>query len=49
MKYTKDLSWLSAPAFILIIGMIFFSVKKQPSRVRTDKVKTENVTGFKQK
>lgn len=29
MKNSKDLSWLSAPAFFLIIGMLVFNSKKQ--------------------
>jgi hypothetical protein len=29
MKYAKDLNWLSAPAFFLIIGMLAINSKKQ--------------------
>ena len=30
MKITKDLNWLSAPAFLLILGMILLNAKKLP-------------------
>jgi len=29
MKNSKDLNWLSAPAFILILGMMAIQVKKK--------------------
>ena len=29
MSHSKDLNWLSAPAFFLIIGMIFIHTKNQ--------------------
>jgi hypothetical protein len=41
MQQGKDLSWLSAPAFFLIIGMMVINTKKinarsrQPEKVRT--------------
>jgi hypothetical protein len=34
MKNSKDLSWLSAPAFFLIIGMLVFNSKKQNTHPR---------------
>jgi hypothetical protein len=39
MKNTKDLSWLGAPTFILIIGMIFFSAKKQNAKPHVEETK----------
>lgn len=33
MKNTKDLSWLSAPAFFLILGIIFFNAIKQSNHI----------------
>jgi hypothetical protein len=42
MKYAKDLNWLSAPAFFLIIGMLAINSKKQSSHnQRPEKSKTE--------
>lgn len=42
MNYSKDLNWLSAPAFFLIVGMLVISSKKQPAHVRQpEKSKTE--------
>lgn len=41
MKQVNDLSWLSAPAFFLIIGMLAINTKKinihtrQPEKVKT--------------
>ena len=41
MQHGKDLSWLSAPAFFLIIGMLVISTKKQNTHARQpEKVKT---------
>lgn len=41
MNHSKDLSWLSFPAFFLIIGMIFIHTKNQGSHSRQpDKLKT---------
>ena len=31
MQHGKDLNWLSAPAFFLIIGMLVINTKKQNS------------------
>jgi hypothetical protein len=28
MKHTKDLNWLSAPAFLMILGLIALNAKK---------------------
>jgi hypothetical protein len=40
MKQSKDLNWLSAPAFFLIIGMIAFHTKNQNTHNRLqEKVK----------
>jgi hypothetical protein len=40
MKHSKDLNWLSAPAFFLIIGIITFHSINQSSRNRQqEKVK----------
>ncbi len=45
MKYSKDLNWLSAPAFFLIIGMLALSSKKQNSHLRhLEKAKSEITT-----
>jgi hypothetical protein len=42
-NYSKDLSWLSAPAFLLIIGLIVFNIVKQNDQsVNSEK----NRTGF---
>jgi hypothetical protein len=41
MKNTKDLSWLGAPTFFLIIGMILFSAKKQNTKPHTEGTKPE--------
>jgi hypothetical protein len=42
MKYAKDLNWLSAPAFFLIIGMLAFNSKKPGTHnLRPEKSKTE--------
>lgn len=49
MKHTKDLNWLGAPAFFLIIGMILLSVKKQNSNRHPEKIKTETVVSFNRK
>jgi hypothetical protein len=41
MKQGKDLSWLSAPAFFLIIGILIINTKKINARSRVpEKVKT---------
>jgi hypothetical protein len=41
MQNSKDLSWLSAPAFFLIIGMLVINTKKQNTHFRQpEKVKT---------
>jgi hypothetical protein len=41
MHHGKDLSWLSAPAFFLIIGMLLISTKKQNTHSRLpEKAKT---------
>jgi len=34
MKYSKDLNWLSAPAFFLILGMLAVNSKKQNTHNR---------------
>lgn len=45
MQSGKDLNWLSAPAFFLIIGMLVFNTKKQNTHSRPpEKVKTTNST-----
>jgi hypothetical protein len=41
MKQNKDLSWLSAPAFFLILMMIGLNTKKQNLRRPPEKVKPE--------
>jgi hypothetical protein len=42
MTQTKDLNWLSAPAFFLIVGMIAINTKTHNSPARNPvKVKTE--------
>jgi hypothetical protein len=41
MRHGKDLNWLSAPAFFLIIGMLAINSKKQNTHSRQPgKVKT---------
>ncbi len=41
MQQGKDLSWLGAPAFFLIIGMLIINTKKQNAHFRQpEKVKT---------
>ena len=41
MNNSKDLSWLSAPAFFLIIGMIYIHTKNQNIHSRQqEKLKT---------
>ena len=41
MQNGKDLNWLSAPAFFLIIGMLAINTKKQNMHSRQpEKVKT---------
>lgn len=41
MQNGKDLNWLSAPAFFLIIGMLVINTKKQNTHSRAqEKVKT---------
>ena len=41
MQHGRDLNWLSAPAFFLILGMIAISTKKQNAHSRQpEKVKT---------
>ena len=40
MRYLKDLNWLSAPAFFLIIGMLALNSKKQTAQNRNpEKIK----------
>jgi hypothetical protein len=34
MKHGRDLSWLSAPAFFLILGMLAINTKKQNTHSR---------------
>jgi len=41
MKYSKDLSWLSAPAFFLIIGMLVLNLKKDKNNRQPEKSKPE--------
>ncbi len=41
MKYSKDLSWLSAPAFFLIIGMLVVNLKKDKDNRPHEKSKQE--------
>lgn len=36
MKLTKDLSWLSAPAFFLIIGMLIVTAIKQNDKATSE-------------
>jgi len=41
MQHGKDLNWLSAPAFFLILGMLAINSKKQGIHTRQpEKVKT---------
>ncbi|HEY2649034.1 MAG TPA: hypothetical protein VGI38_07555 [Puia sp.] len=41
MKQGRDLGWLSAPAFFLILGMLAINTKKQNIHSRqTEKLKT---------
>jgi hypothetical protein len=41
MQHGKDLNWLSAPAFLLIIGMLVINSKKQNIHSRQpEKIKT---------
>jgi hypothetical protein len=43
MKNLKDLNWLSAPAFFLILGMIALNAKKQTRhKNQSEKVRMEN-------
>lgn len=41
MKHAKDLSWLSAPAFFLIIGMLALNLKKENNSRLPPKQKPE--------
>jgi hypothetical protein len=41
MKYSKDLSWLSAPAFFLILGMLALNLKKDKNNRQPEKNKPE--------
>jgi hypothetical protein len=41
MKYSKDLSWLSAPAFFLILGMLALNLKKDKNNRQPEKSKPE--------
>jgi hypothetical protein len=41
MKYSKDLSWLSTPAFFLIIGMLALNLKKNNQSRQPEKSKPE--------
>ena len=41
MKHSKDLNWLSAPAFFLILGMLAFNSKKPVNVKHPEKIKTE--------
>ncbi len=34
MNHSKDLSWLSFPAFFLIVGMIYIHTKNQNIHIR---------------
>jgi hypothetical protein len=41
MQYGRDLSWLSAPAFFLILGILAINTKKQNTHSRQpEKLKT---------
>jgi hypothetical protein len=41
MKHLKDLSWLSAPAFLLIIGMlVVYSIRQNPRSPHSEKAKS---------
>jgi hypothetical protein len=43
MKNLKDLNWLSAPAFSLILGMIVLNAKNKPRhKDQPEKVRSEN-------
>jgi hypothetical protein len=43
MKNSKDLNWLSAPAFILILGIMLLNAIKQPRNAAPlEKVRVEN-------
>jgi hypothetical protein len=41
IKQTKDLSWLSAPAFFLLLMMIGINAKKQNSHRPPEKTKPD--------
>ena len=50
MQNGKDLNWLSAPAFFLIIGMLAINTKKQNTHShQPEKVKTVNSAAAVQK
>jgi hypothetical protein len=50
MKQSKDLNWLSAPAFIFIVGiLVIHSIKPVSQRRHPGKIKSENVTAQTQK
>jgi hypothetical protein len=50
MKHSKDLNWLSAPAFFLILGILAFQTKKQSAHNRkAEKTKMENTVLMPQK
>ena len=43
MKNLKDLNWLSAPAFFLILGIIALNAKNKPhQKSRPEKIKMES-------
>ena len=42
MKKTKDLSWLSVPAFFLIIGMLaLYAIKQNAPAHHSERLKSE--------
>lgn len=50
MKHSKDLNWLSAPAFLLIVAMLAFNSKKPNTRNTVpEKIKTGTSTQVPQK
>jgi hypothetical protein len=44
LNYSKDLSWLGAPAFLLILCILFFHAKKQGFSEKHRKVPTREIT-----
>jgi hypothetical protein len=49
MKYSKDLSWLSIPAFFIIISMLALHSKKYNHYPQPEKIRSEAIVQAEQK